>query len=170
MLPERPFDRLQECHRNRPASTLCVLLHLGCPSQYDVLPYCLALLAKQLSRSHLQRLGSDLYVGDLGLAQIAEPIRVAWSAGGRSPDEEPVGRVEVTHAGGVQNAGAAARNCDHQNRCALVVTRESTVESAVHPDADLVSDAHQHTFEGHRIASFLTVYCSAETSRITLST
>ena len=96
---EWTLDWLEQCHRNSPARTLRVFLDLRCLSEYDVLPDCVALLPEQLARAYLQSLGSDLYVGDLRLAQIAEPIRVAWSARGRAPDEETIGGVEVAHAG-----------------------------------------------------------------------
>src|SRR5215217_5355654 len=80
-----------------------------------------------------------------------ETSQVTACPRGGSPDKEAFWCVEITHTGGVQHPGTPAGRCDHQDLGTLVVARESAIESAIHPDADLVSDAHQPALDSsHR--------------------
>src|SRR4029450_3362272 len=112
-------------------------------SKDDVVPRLVTFLGNQLARLDAQRLSSHLYVGKLRFAQITEPVRVAWGAGGCTPHQEAFSDIEVAHTGGMQNAGSAPGCCDHQDLGSLVVAGKPTIESSIHPDANSVPDAHQ---------------------------
>ena len=75
-----------------------VFLNLWRLGEDNVTPRLLALLGNQLARPYLQRLGSHLHVGKFRSAQVPEPVRVAWGAGGGTPDKETVGDIIKTLA------------------------------------------------------------------------
>jgi hypothetical protein len=60
MAVPQSIDWLEECHGDGPTRSLGVLLDLGCLSQHDIVPGCVALAAKQFARRGSERLGSNL--------------------------------------------------------------------------------------------------------------
>jgi hypothetical protein len=96
------LDWFEECYRDGSARSLRILLDSRSPRQDDVLPGSIALLANQHMGTDLECRGSQLYVGNLCFAQIAEPVRVAASAGGGAPNKKALRCVEVAHTGGMQ--------------------------------------------------------------------
>jgi len=135
-LCRRTFHWLEEGHGDRSSCSSSVLGYLGRLSQNDVIPDNVAFAADQLTGSDLQSSGPQLHVGDIHLAQVAEPVRVSGRACAGAPDDEPVSGPEIAHACRARDARSSPRCRDHQDRLLLAATRQSTFESPVHPDTD----------------------------------
>jgi hypothetical protein len=117
-------------------------------------PLRVAFRAERLTGPDLQPPGPHLHVGHHRRTQVAEPVRIAWGAGGSAPHNETVTGLEVAHTRGARDSCSPARRRDHQDLDVLAPTDESSVESPVHPHAELVPHSCQSVLEGaHRRVS-----------------
>ena len=152
--PAGSIDGFEHGHRDRPAGSSLVLRDLGRLGQHHVRPHGVALRADQLTGHDRQPPGPHLHLGRLRRAQVAEPVGVAGRARPGAPHDEPLGGVEVAHAGGARHAGPSAGCRDHQDVHVLAAAGQPPVEGAVHPHAD----------HGCRIASTCASGCSSGAS------
>jgi hypothetical protein len=147
------IDRLEHRYWNRATRPARVLCHLGCLSQYDVIPHRVSLGSLQFAGAHPQATVADLHVGRRGGAEVAKPVRIGPRSRAGAPHHESLTLAEVADAGRPRHTRPPPRGRDHQDVHVSPATGESAVEDSVHPHADAVSDPGESTLLGAHATS-----------------